>query len=263
MISSHAWDAVRRSFNNTRWQYEKWMAEDPTRQLWMYQSCMSEGCDSGINLSQGCDKIPKDHHWPCDSGWPSLMIDAPAIMNRIFPVLGYHYKASGELCTTTLPLLICQQPVLFVLLRLTRACGWLVADWQTNFADTCTRENVVGNCPVSELGAGRYGMNAWTDQLIMGGNGDGNLLYPGTKDKVGGETFIPIASVRLKQLRDGMEDNAYLHLLEAAEGGGEGGRANAMALLKTVVSNSFTYTRDIELWARTREEIGRRIEAAA
>ena len=63
-------------------------------------------------------------------------------------------------------------------------------------------------------------MDAWTDQLIMGGNGDGNLLYPGTQEKVGGRTFIPIASIRLKQLRDGMEDNEYLHLLEAAEGGG-------------------------------------------
>ena len=47
------------------------------------------------------------------------------------------------------------------------------------------------------------------------------------------------------------------------QGGGEVGRAAALALLKTVVTNSFTYTRDVALWARTREEIGRRIEAAA
>ena len=44
---------------------------------------------------------------------------------------------------------------------------------------------------------------------IQGGNGDGNLLYPGTPDRIGGQSFIPIASVRLKQLRDGMEDNEY------------------------------------------------------
>jgi hypothetical protein len=68
------------------------------------------------------------------------MIDAPGIMNRVFPSLGYFYNATGELY------------------------------WQTNFCDTCTRENVVGNCPVSSLPAsGR--MDAWSDQLIMGGNG--------------------------------------------------------------------------------------------
>jgi hypothetical protein len=188
---------------------------------------MSEGCDPGIDLSLGCDKVPAHKHWPCESGWPSLMIDAPSIMNRIFPTLGYHYNASGELY------------------------------WQTNFADTCTRENVVGNCPVSELPPGQWAMDAWKDQLIMGGNGDGNLLYPGTAERIGGSEFIPIASIRLKQLRDGMEDNAYLHLLEAAE---DGSRERAMALLGEVVTNAFTYTRDVELWERTRQEIGRRIE---
>ena len=55
-----------------------------------------------------------------------------------------------------------------------------------------------------------------------------------------------------------MEDNAYLHRLEASEG-----RASAMALLGRVVTNSFTYTRDVALWERTREEMGRRIEQAA
>eukprot|EP01043_Picozoa_sp_COSAG02_P040078 COSAG02_NODE_3214_length_7162_cov_4.502336_3_plen_167_part_00 len=161
------------------------------------------------------------------------MIDAPAIMNRIFPTLGYHYNASGELY------------------------------WQTNFADTCTRENVVGNCPVSELPPGQWAMDAWTDQLIMGGNGDGNLLYPGTKDRIGGTEFIPIASIRLKHLRDGMEDNAYLNLLEASGDTGSGnGRQHVMALLKKVVTNAFTYTRDVEMWEQIRVEIGRQIEAA-
>ena len=119
-----------------RRRYDAWMAGNPAKELWMYQSCethtqrltqrgtwfsctwcisccaaarscawkpselkrflvhsmvtagMSEGCDPGIDLSRGCDKVPAHKHWPCESGWPSLMIDAPAIMNRIFPSLG-------------------------------------------------------------------------------------------------------------------------------------------------------------------------------
>jgi hypothetical protein len=55
-----------------------------------------------------------------------------------------------------------------------------------------------------------------------------------------------------------MEDNSFLHLLEVSEG-----RESVMALLKRVVTNAFTYTRDVSLWERTREEIGRRIEQSA
>ena len=97
----------------------------------------------------------------------------------------------------------------------------------------------------------------------MGGNGDGNLLYPGTKDHIGGTEFIPIASIRLKHLRDGMEDNAYLHMLESIiDKGAKNGRQHVMQLLKKVVTNAFTYTRDVELWEQTRVEIGRQIEEA-
>ena len=46
-------------------------------------------------------------------------------------------------------------------------------------------------------------------------------------------------------------------VLEAARG-----RPEATGLLARVVTNSFTYTRDVELYERTREEIGRRVEEA-
>ena len=85
----------------------------------------------------------------------------------------------------------------------------------------------------------------------------GTLTYPGRPEIVGGKTFIPIASIRLKQLRDGMEDNGYYHALEALLG-----RATAMAQLKKVVTNAFTYTRDVALWEKTRVETGSMIEAA-
>jgi hypothetical protein len=56
----------------------------------------------------------------------------------------------------------------------------------------------------------------WDDQLLHGGNGDGTLFYPGTPDRIGGKTHIPIESVRLKLIREGLEDYEYLVLLGRA-----------------------------------------------
>ena len=49
----------------------------------------------------------------------------------------------------------------------------------------------------------------WRDQWTNGANGDGNLFYPGTPDIIGGTTHIPVASLRLKYIRDGVEDYEY------------------------------------------------------
>lgn len=43
--------------------------------------------------------------------------------------------------------------------------------------------------------------NAWVDQWIAGGNGDGTLTYSGLPEIIGGTTTIPIASQRLKLIR--------------------------------------------------------------
>ena len=53
----------------------------------------------------------------------------------------------------------------------------------------------------------------WTDVRLFGGNGDGTLFYPGLPSKIGGNTHIPIESIRLKLIREGMEDYEYLTLL--------------------------------------------------
>ncbi|HVI74218.1 MAG TPA: glycoside hydrolase domain-containing protein [Anaeromyxobacteraceae bacterium] len=58
----------------------------------------------------------------------------------------------------------------------------------------------------------------WTDQYEFNGNGDGTLFYPGTTDKIGGKTAIPVASIRMKMIREGMEDYEYLKLLADAGG---------------------------------------------
>ena len=53
-------------------------------------------------------------------------------------------------------------------------------------------------------------------QYYFGGNGDGTLFYPGTPAKIGGTSHIPIASLRMKMIREGMEDYEYFKALADA-----------------------------------------------
>jgi hypothetical protein len=58
----------------------------------------------------------------------------------------------------------------------------------------------------------------WKDLHLFGGNGDGTLFYPGRPDVIGGKTHIPIESIRLKLIREGMEDYEYLTMLSTRQG---------------------------------------------
>jgi len=55
----------------------------------------------------------------------------------------------------------------------------------------------------------------WNDLYDFTGNGDGTLFYPGRPDKIGGSTHIPVESIRMKEVRDGVEDYEYLAILDA------------------------------------------------
>jgi uncharacterized protein (TIGR03382 family) len=70
-----------------------------------------------------------------------------------------------------------------------------------------------------------YGHDPWSNQWDFSGNGDGTLFYPGTPARIGGATHVPVASLRLKMIREGMEDYEYLALLSRA-----GGEAEARAI---------------------------------
>jgi uncharacterized protein (TIGR03382 family) len=61
--------------------------------------------------------------------------------------------------------------------------------------------------------------DAWSNQWDFSGNGDGTLFYPGTPARIGGRTDVPVASIRLKMIREGMEDFEYLRILEEAGDG--------------------------------------------
>jgi hypothetical protein len=56
------------------------------------------------------------------------------------------------------------------------------------------------------------GNDPWLDQFAFGTNGDGTLLYPGRPDIPGIDRHRGIASLRMKILRDGLEDYEYLQI---------------------------------------------------
>jgi hypothetical protein len=61
-----------------------------------------------------------------------------------------------------------------------------------------------------------YSHDPWQNQWDFSGNGDGTLFVPGTPAEIGGTTDIPCATIRLKMIREGMEDYEYLKLLSDA-----------------------------------------------
>ncbi|ADO67939.1 DUF4091 domain-containing protein [Stigmatella aurantiaca] len=58
--------------------------------------------------------------------------------------------------------------------------------------------------------------SAWTDQFRFNGNGDGTLFYPGTPAAIGGATDVPVASIRLKLIRLGVQDYEWLKAVSDA-----------------------------------------------
>jgi len=96
--------------------------------------------------------------------------------------------------------------------------------------------------------------DAWDHIYLFGGNGDGTLFYPGRPRTIGGTTDIPIESIRLKLIRDGLEDYEYLRLLELGQG-----HAAAERYVDRLVTNAYTYDRDPESLYEVRREISERL----
>ncbi len=80
-----------------------------------------------------------------------------------------------------------------------RCMGWLAF-----------RYGVAGELYYDMLQAWRN--DPWRDLRAFAGNGDGTLLYPGLPSALGGEHPFAVESIRLKLIRDGLEDYELLSL---------------------------------------------------
>jgi len=78
--------------------------------------------------------------------------------------------------------------------------------------------------------------NAWQGVYAYGNWGDGDLLYPGTTAMVGTRYPIWIPSMRIKYIRDGMQDYEYMNLLY-----NKGRGAFVSNEIATFIANMYTY----------------------
>jgi hypothetical protein len=162
--------------------------------IWWYQSCMSHGCD-----------IVGGEYF---TGWPSQVVDAPAMSHRIMEWLTFRYRIGGEL-----------------------------------YYDT--------------VEAYARGLDPWRDQRLFGGNGDGTLFYPGRAAVIGGKTDIPVESVRLALIREGLEDYEYLALYARAVG-----QAQAEALAASIAGKTYKWEHDPARLYAARRKMAEAIDRA-
>lgn len=94
----------------------------------------------------------------------------------------------------------------------------------------------------------------WDGVWAFGGNGDGTLFYPGRPKRIGGRTHAAVASLRLKHIRDGLEDLELLRQLQA-----QGGPAEALARL--LVPQPWKLEPDPARWQTVRTRLLDALEA--
>jgi MYXO-CTERM domain-containing protein len=97
--------------------------------------------------------------------------------------------------------------------------------------------------------------NAWQTQYEFGNNGDGSIWYPGKPAVIGGTHDIPVESIRMKMLREGMQDYEYLNLLTTL-----GDSAFAQTELGKVVTSGGSFTSDPGVLDQARLDMAQEIE---
>jgi len=103
-----------------------------------------------------------------------------------------------------------------------------------------------------------YDKDPWSDLFEFNGNGDGTLFFPGTVARIGGRTDIPVASIRLKMIREGMEDYEYLKTLSDL-----GGAADAKQIAEQLFPHAWSTDQRPEALMAAREALARKILALA
>lgn len=84
--------------------------------------------------------------------------------------------------------------------------------------------------------------------------GDGTLYYPGIPSRIGGTTDIPLPSIRIKVLREAMEDYEYFILLDQ---GGE--QEWVKDIVRTVAPKTYQWEHDWEKLLRWRKMVAEKI----
>jgi len=119
-----------------------------------------------------------------------------------------------------------------------RALGWLAE-----------RAGVAGELYYQSIEA--WQRDPWRDVRAFAGNGDGTLLYPGRPAELGGTHPFPVESIRLKLVRDAIEDR---ELAALARGAGLGALVDRLAARLAPSLRGFP--REAGPWLAARDELG-------
>ena len=119
------------------------------------------------------------------------------------------------------------------------------------------RYHVGGELYYDTVEAYARGLDPWRDQLLFGGNGDGTLFYPGRASVIGGKSDIPVESIRLQLIREGLEDYEYLKLYARAVGDKE-----AQALAESIAGKTYRWEHDPERLYAARKKMAEAIDRA-
>jgi hypothetical protein len=100
----------------------------------------------------------------------------------------------------------------------------------------------------------RYLTNPWETAYWFGKNGDGTLFYPGRPDRIGGTHHIPLESLRLKQIRLGMQDYEYFKILDDL------GKQNFVETeTGKIIFASDSFEHDVDAFETVRQELATEI----
>ena len=147
--------------------------------------------------------------------------------------------------------------------------GQYFAGWPSYLIDTCGAANRVmqwvawkyrieGELYFSMNEAYGHDKDPWSDTRLFGGNGDGTLFYPGRPARIGGSTDIPIESIRLKLIREGLEDYEYLAMLDRLAG-----KRAADEFADRIVTKPYRWESRPEVFLRVRQEMGEALDHLA
>lgn len=101
-----------------------------------------------------------------------------------------------------------------------------------------------------------FSADPWSSVYQYSGNGDGTLFYPGVPARIGGEGHVPVASIRLKMIREGIEDYEYLHLLDTL-----GARDFAEGVAAQLMPSAYAAHDDAGRIEQARRQLAEKIEA--
>ncbi len=124
------------------------------------------------------------------------------------------------------------------------------------YVDVCASGGVATNCGTFQ-GQPPSPLDPLKSNYYSGGWGDGTLMYAASSAVTGTPIPLWLPSMRMKMIRDGMQDYEYMVALGAL-----GKRVVADAAVASVVTNSYTFTSDPAALEHARTTMGTAIHQA-